>query len=146
MPLVDRDSGIKWINSFLKIGNVYPNAGAKWLFITFLTLLIRMTSIFVILGRIYNDHFKYNYLKRERNCCCFITIFWTYWNKSDPYRRIISKILDSERCDYLKTSKVPVSENPSGVNVLSYWNLQKANKCSTWTFSYYFSHCWYVGN
>ena len=49
-----------------------------------------MTSILVIIGRIYHYRFKCNYLKNQRHFAAFLLHFrmyiklWTFWKKSEP--------------------------------------------------------------
>ena len=58
-----------------------------------------MTSILVIIGRIYRYQFKRNYIKNKDIFRIYIK-FWTFWKKIEPHNLNICEIIDSERRGY----------------------------------------------
>ena len=58
-----------------------------------------MTSILVIIGRIYRYQFKRNYIKNKDIFRIYIK-FWTFWKKIEAHNLNISEIIDSERRGY----------------------------------------------
>ena len=68
-----------------------------------------MTSIFVIIERIYRYQFKCNDLHYILNILK---------EKNESHSSRISEIIDSQGCGYLNAKKDPGSENLSAANVL----------------------------
>ena len=71
-----------------------------------------MTSVLVIMGRIYRYQFKYNNLKKQAFWCFFIafsesTLNFEHFDKHfEPHSLSISEIIDFEKRDYRNAKKV----------------------------------------
>ena len=91
-----------------------------------LTYWLPITSIFLVIGRIYRNQLKFNYLRNKKLLLNFLLYFWFYikflksWKKDDSYNWSIFEVTDVVRKMSKKSrfrADFPVSKSCLTVNI-----------------------------